>query len=214
MKPAHFTTYPHEYFEGDAKLAAARSHLEEYRGFSGHHFDRFASLSADRPDEFTCEDIVGVSMLSVRVPAAATLCLMDETGQIGELLTAIGLPERAIWDDEADVGEDSPAWHLWELIRAVTGIGAVTASKLLASKRPHLLPIRDDYIAWALFERTATERFDDWGAWRQYLRSPEGVDLRGTVEVVRKAVGYPAYVSALRLIDIVVWQSERARRRG
>jgi hypothetical protein len=76
---------------------------------------------------------------------------------IQQLLMAI---PRAIplWEASDDqIGTGSAAWTLWDLLRHradndLTGTGRVTTSKLLARKRPLLIPIQDSVVTGALGE--------------------------------------------------------------
>lgn len=200
---AEWRRHPREYFEGSAREQAVADLKEYQRRCEGFNFNRLADRN--HPDEFTCCDFVAVSMLSVNVPAAAALRILEEDDhQITDLLKAIPM-DLHIWDDGANIVKGSPAWDLWELIDDNTGIGATITSKLMAAKRPHLVPIYDSVVSAALFQgkRIVTEY---WQLWRDELSGTDGEALRSTVEQVRDEVGYdPELFSILRVIDIVVW---------
>jgi hypothetical protein len=59
----------------------------------------------------------------------------------GRLLVAV---TELVWLDEFHLG--SSAWTLWNDIDHRRGMGATKTSKLLAAKRPHLLPAIDDVV--------------------------------------------------------------------
>jgi hypothetical protein len=202
-----FVRDPLALFEEDAKTA--RNDLKRYmEGFTGSRFDTLAD--AEHPNRITERDILAVSMLSVNVPAATTIWLLgDGAARVSELLTKI--PNVPIWSDEADLEFDtSCAGQLWKLVRQTnwrgpnlkTGMGRTKTSKLLATKRPALIPVWDSVTMKYFF---GTREVNDWTAWQQRLRGPEGQHLRDTVEKVRDDVPAAADLSVLRTIDIVGW---------
>jgi hypothetical protein len=157
------------------------------------------------PNAVVAQDIITVSMLSVNVPARASLWLLEEgSTRVAELLSAIptGL---AIWEDDAQISEGSPADTLWREVQACApGMGPTLTSKLLAAKRPHLLPVLDSVVQKTLF--TGSDVIHDyWELWREELRGPDGEVLRQAVEEVRSEADYDGQTSILRIIDIVVW---------
>ena len=193
---------PLEYFEGDQRTRA----IEALYWYEGFDFDRLSRTSD--PFFITERDIVAVSMLSVNVaPAAAVRILGKDRDPVHRLLRQIP-PGQAIWDEDADIGEGSPAWRLWELIDACPGTGPTITSKLLASKRPALLPIYDSVVPSALFSGSKVIR-EYWELWRSRLRGPEGEHLRTTVTDAQREAARDIEVSVLRMIDIVVWMIER-----
>src|SRR5699024_11443115 len=88
---------------------------------------------------------------------AALGILGDSSQEISRLLPDIG-PELSIEkiknekEFEKHLGDDSPAQELWNLLRRNDrrdrrwGIGPTTASKIMARKRPHLIPIEDSVV--------------------------------------------------------------------
>jgi Family of unknown function (DUF6308) len=92
--------------------------------------------------------LLAVTMLDVRVPPLAVRQLLcGEANEISLLL--------------ADVPASVPLWRatdavlsnaskVWELLRNHRGIDWVTAGKLLARKRPMLIPVYDSVIKGAL----------------------------------------------------------------
>lgn len=159
--------------------------------FTGSRFERFAD--GDHPDTFTTSDVVAVSMLSVNVPAPAAIQLLEDV-KAGELLRKIG-PDRPIWEvEEADLGEGSPASELWYHLQNLENVGPVTAGKLIAAKRPQLVPIYDQHVGRAL----SPPRGKFWVAMHRSMG-----DAHGAVESVIRSAGVD--VTPLRGVDIVVW---------
>ena len=206
---AHFTTQPMEYFVDEAR-AEAVDRLKEYQGKTGFHFDRIRDTN---PFTITARDIVAVSMLSVEVPASVSVWLLEGKGAevTGNLLRDIEPPDVKIWDDDVNLQSDSPAWTLWNVVDGQRGMGATKTSKLLAAKRPHLLPVSttSSVMRSSRGREERTSERDYWDLWREVLRGPDGVELRSAVEEVRREAGYDESTSILRVIDIVVWSLNR-----
>ncbi|WP_373071065.1 DUF6308 family protein [Gemmatimonas sp.] len=136
--------------------------------YTGGHLDLLADR--DHPNRITANDLVAVTMLSVQVPPGAAAWMLDATGAriITDLLEQIDA--APIWEqpEEVIVDPDGPPTRLWSLLRSPStqlpaldddnGIGPVIAGKLLAAKRPHLVPIYDRYVADALNAHHLDER--------------------------------------------------------
>ena len=130
--------------------------LQSYFGsgrFTGGCFERFdgGGDREDVADRFTSADIVAVSMLSVRIPGRASLQLLDQRNdEFNELLAEV--PRNVdLWDaDRSMIDESSPASALWQAVQDLPGSGWVTAGKLVARKRPRLLPVYDRVVRDAL----------------------------------------------------------------
>lgn len=185
--------------------------------FTGSKFESYGDISAET-DNITAEDLLAVSMLSINIPASAALGI---TGPLRSRITALlgALPVQARFEElndkqfESLLGPDSPAQHLWDLLRQTHGerwgVGQTTASKLMARKRPHLIPIFDSVIA----EVTGMKgSLDQWSRWRSAL-APDGGALSSMaieLDQVRKDAGQEE-LSILRTLDIVLWMSGRSR---
>lgn len=141
--------------------------------FSGAYFDQLAD--PDHPDRFMPTDLVAVTMLSVEVPAHAAIWILDAGQQeLSQLLQEVG-PDRDIWEaTDEELADGSPAHRLWRVLQGLPGVGVVTAGKLLAAKRPSLIPIWDSHVAAAL----GPPRGHFWLAMRDSLRSSTALWLR------------------------------------
>ena len=73
------------------------------------------------------------------------------------------------------------------------------AGKLLAAKRPHLVPIYDQRVSQAL---GPYPRHQYWACWRHALQDEA---KREAVRSVGVDAGLPATVSLLRILDIIIW---------
>lgn len=197
----------------DTETAVA--HLERYYAelddgqpcYTGSRFEAVAALNPD-PDTLGPADFVAVSMLSVKVRPQAALRLMgSDAAEISRLLALIPADVDIVDAEPALLRGESPAGQLWALLRrGRDGLGRTTTSKLLAAKRPRLLPIWDSFVEeatgldtkcnWEKFRYVLTD--DDRAVW-DWLRG-----LRAAVPAV------PATVSELRILDVLLWMSVEA----
>ncbi len=208
--------------EGTWAKAAVRGYYRvDSAGFTGAGFDllgrptppgssRTLQRAADPDaDTVTALDIVAVTMLEVSVPPRAARRLLGphDGPVVSERLRA--RPDVALHEADEDVltAPDSPARLLWaEIHRMEKGMGRTTTSKLLARKRPLLLPVYDSRIANRMrFAR----RDSDWSFWSTWWREPGNApavtDLRASAAAAwegRDAAG----ISLLRILDVAVWR--------
>jgi hypothetical protein len=113
--------------------------------FTGRWFEHFAAIGD--PNRFEASDLIAVETLSVKVEseAAATLLVADPE-RFNNLLRQIPR-EQDIWElRRLDVNVGSSADKLWAALKELPDVGWVTAGKLLAAKRPRLIPILDDRV--------------------------------------------------------------------
>src|SRR3954463_13746933 len=130
-------------FVGDEAIGRLVEYFRSGR-FTDGHFDRLAGGGdrTDVADTLTSDDIVAASLLRVRIPGAPALALLDDHNRTyGRLLHQIPVGVDLWRVDEADVGPGSPADELWRTLVRLPGINWVTAGKLLAPKRPRLIPV-------------------------------------------------------------------------
>ncbi|MCC2319534.1 DUF6308 family protein [Cellulomonas xiejunii] len=172
-------------------------------GFTGAYFERLGG-GGDRPDvadTFTSDDIVAVSMLSVTVPASAVLQLLEARGpELGGLLAKIPT-DVALAEITADeVGGAWPVRDVYRELLAIPGIGETTATKLLARKRPHLVPILDAVVTAEL--SVVKGRY--WVPLHAWLTADECAGHR-RLEELRSAAGLGSEVSVLRVFDVLAW---------
>ncbi|MEI5007417.1 DUF6308 family protein [Streptomyces sp. PmtA] len=175
---------------------------------TGSRFEHLAG-GGDRPevaDRITAEDLVAVQTLSVTVPASVALDLLE--GPLGEELSSLlrFIPRDIDMADAASVHltDDSPADRAWKLLRDQPRVGWVTAGKLLARKRPRLLPVYDRVVRCAVGRPSSF-----WLALHTALREDDAA-LHHQLLRLRQAAGLPETVSALRVCDVAVWMSHRA----
>lgn len=181
--------------------------LGEWAGkeFTGAHFEMFG---ANSPHAMTADDLLAVSFLSVHVPARASLGILrdhaDEiSGHLKDPRLNLALEDIPLKDHDEYFGAGSPALSLWRIIRrdqrSRWGVGATTASKILARKRPALVPIFDSVVG----HLTGFKNSDGtWRAWHEtFATNPELVDRLRTL---RSGSGLN-HISLLRVLDVVLW---------
>ena len=129
---------------------------------------------------------------------ASSLLAISKTAEIG-------IPD-SIGGYDAHLGDKSPAETLWTLLKGKPGVGPVIAGKLLAAKRPHLVPIYDYVVQSQL--RPRNHKF-----WRDMWGTMELTDVRGDLQAIQSsaAASVPSAnaLSLLRVLDIVAWREGR-----
>ena len=175
-------------------------------GFAGAMFDQFG----DNPDDrFTADDFVAASLLDVRFGPASVEALLVEHAGDRWLAEIPNDPSTALWTTA--LHPKSAPWKLWNFLTEIEDVGPTRASKLLARKRPHLMPILDSVITKSL----SLGHGDRWKTLSEVLDKPTRDALAGLSEAADGAAP-----SILRLLDVLTWmrssESERARdvRRG
>ncbi|MEU2436243.1 DUF6308 family protein [Streptomyces rubradiris] len=184
--------------------------------YSGACFERLggggdAEHVADR---FDGNDLVAITTLSVSlVPHGAINLLTDPDGHWARLLSLI--PRDARLEDprsDALIAEGGPAWELWERLDGTKqhpgkpdGSGPVVAGKLLARKRPHLIPIYDIRVK-QLFERPKTDH-SFWAALAAALRADNGAFCDQLARLRDKA-GIGEDIGVLRVFDVIAWMHQ------
>lgn len=207
------TEHVKDYYRADFRQGLPRT---------GASFDQWAG-GGDRTDianQLNGDDCVAVSFLSVEVPPMAAIGLMrDEKENVDRLLALIPIDvEMSDLDAEGyekHLGMQSPAQELWEVLTRRNGekwdIGSTTASKIMARKRPHLIPILDGVI------QDLIGRGHYWHDWHAALTDGSGLPERlDTIRWNSGVLNLGYKPSLLRVMDIVLWQeglAQKARRR-
>ncbi|MFI8964993.1 DUF6308 family protein [Streptomyces sp. NPDC053493] len=174
--------------------------------YTGARFERLTG-GGDQPEvanHFTPADFIAVATLSVDVPVRAVLHVLEPTGRnpYSRLLSQIPVDLELAAAEERHVTKDSPVWNLWQSLRDVNGIGSVGAGKLLARKRPRLLPVYDSVIK-KVFERPSTDLIF-WSDMRRALRADDRM-LVAHLEDVRDLAGIGEDIGVLRILDTAAW---------
>ena len=178
--------------------------------YSGAYFQQLGGGGdrEDIADQFTAEDLLAVTMLSVRIEGYHALEILryraDElNGLLAQIPRNVDLqdPEAA-----AHIAKGGPAWRLWATICDIeprperNRIGPVAAGKLLARKRPDLLPVYDSRIKMVLSRPHTDNKW--WHDLHDQLIKDAGFVQE--LESVRKKAGVD-HMSLLRVFDVMCW---------
>jgi hypothetical protein len=128
--------------------ASSRAKIEEYYhpdgNFAGH---TFLDLAPNQPYAIGVEDLLAVTTLAVNPGAPAARALLpggNLVHRVSALLARIPLGV-AIWEaTDRHLCQSHLLWSL--LVGHAPNVGATTAGKILARKRPELIPIVDSVI--------------------------------------------------------------------
>jgi hypothetical protein len=183
-----------------------RADLEAYYSdsavFTGRYFDRHAATT--HPDRFEAGDVLAAQSLSVlHDPHPAGELLIDDPERFDALLADV--PNGpALWEvDRSVVDDGGPADVLWHELQTIRLISWVGAGKLMAAKRPRLIPVYDAKVRDLLDPPDG--RF--WVTLRDEL-----VDDAGREAIAAVCTTAPDHVGLLRRIDVALWM--HARRGG
>ena len=176
--------------------------------YSGSRFE-FLAGGGDRPataSTITADDLVAVTLLSVQVPGDVALQLLegglgaDVTRHLEQIPTDVGIGDAAAVELFA---ASSHARVAWDLLEAPHGMGWVITGKLLARKRPRLVPVYDRVV------QCAVGRPD--GFWNWLLSVFADGRLEERLRDARARAGVSPHVSTLRVLDVIVWMRHRSR---
>lgn len=190
----------------------ARYFAEEGPGlYHGRLFQRVGGRgdAEKEANRITPWDLLAVQTLSVTVPPPAVMDLLEgEAGdRVSDLLAEI---PRHIAAGEAGatglLNDSAPASEAWRVIKDLHGVGYVTAGKLLARKRPRLIPIYDAVVADAL-KRPAT-------AWLAFNEAMADSSIRSALNEARHRARVPSDETDLRVLDVILWQRFRPRQQA
>jgi len=209
-----FAIDPIRWISGAEHDHAVESVVGYVSRFTGAWFESVAGRTD--PNQVTGEDIVAVSTLGTKVPAAATAWILGEGRPlITPLLSQVGTDPIWRQDEAVLVDPGSPLNRLWALLRS-DACGwpdgeegaketAVTTGKLLAAKRPHLVPIFDEHVSMALGHRYGTYT----QCWRTALLDDTtrtaAADLRVAAAEQNELAGG---LSLLRVLGITIWMRQ------
>ncbi len=177
--------------------------------YTGARFEAVAALNGDS-NVLGPADFVAVSMLSVTVdPKAAIRLLEQDSADITALLRQIPA-DRDIVDVHPDeLISDSSASQLWRLLRSGNdGLGRTKTSKLMAAKRPRLIPIWDSFVE----DATGLNTVDYWRQFQSVLLADDRAIWNWLGELRDRVPDMPPGVSNLRILDVLLWMSVHRKR--
>jgi hypothetical protein len=170
--------------------------------YTGRRFERFAG-GGDRNEVancFTAEDLVSVSMLGVRIHGISAIDILETRAEdFNEQLSLIPA-DLDLWDADPNmIGRHSPAWHLWDDLLKIHQVNETAASKLMARKRPRLIPVYDSVV-----KRALGAPYDWWTASHNALQDPA---LRNRLAEIRTKADVGEDITLLRIMDVAIWMA-------
>lgn len=167
-------------------------------GFTGRWFEHFSALSDE--NHLDANDVAAAAALSVPLSGKAVSALFECADEFNAHLAAAPGRSVALWEvDSAELDNDAPLAQAYSVLRSVPGIGYVTASKILACKRPNLVPIRDTVV-----ERLLAAGSEWWMPWRRVIADRA---LRDLIDDLTPD-NVPPHTSVLRRLDVILWRAE------
>ncbi|MEU7922992.1 DUF6308 family protein [Micromonospora zamorensis] len=158
--------------------------------FAGTLFD----LLGENPSNvLTLDDLLATTLLDISWRPLTVRALLADGGHVTAGLAAIPT-NLDLWNAGPYALQSATALHQW--LDQLPGVGPVIASKLLARKRPRLVPIHDDVV----FRVLAPPQNKFWVTLAAALTESA---LRQEIEGLRPAGGDS--ISLLRLLDVAIW---------
>ncbi|MFD0743494.1 DUF6308 family protein [Phytohabitans flavus] len=163
-----------------------------YDDASGYTGDIFLGLHPNEPYSIGTADLLAVALLDANPGPKAVRRLLPGgllANHTSALLARIPLGV-ALWD----ATDDDLAWanELWSLVQTVDGVGTTIAGKIMARKRPELIPIVDGVVA----DQLRCERGTYWTTLRRILQDQE---LRARIASLQP------HTPILRVLDTLMW---------
>lgn len=188
------------FLEVDSAVELVREYFNS-GDYTGGSFEKLAGGgdSEERRNHFDATDLVAITMLGVSVPGGTALRILgDESGTFSDLLGEIP-HDVDLWDaSESLVAPDSPTHELWSRLVGLPGIRWVKAGKLLARKRPRLIPVYDSVVKAALMPTKKVF----WLPLHAELQNPALIER---LREIRDTADVGDDISLLRVLDVAIW---------
>lgn len=201
---------PRSLHEGETAraLALLRGYFAPLRGvntgYTGGQWDVF-DPSGERestPNFFTSDDLLSCALLSAEIGGRAAYdLLVGRADHFAERLAAVQEDVDLADLAEADfLAAFAPVKNLYAALKDLHGVGETRATKLIARKRPRLVPIVDQVVKRTVFRGLPSQ----WEPLHSALREDDGA-LHKRLVALRDEAGLPAAVSATRVFDVLAW---------
>lgn len=189
---------------------------EFYNPHNNYAGATFAGLSPNVPDEFTATDLLATRTLNVPIPVVAIRRFLEfEEAKVALTQKLSALPPHSLRVTEPE--DFVPMASLYECVKQLLAPGGstssnrwVTASKLVARKRPDLFPVRDNDVCSYLGIRGLKDCTKDWYVFRTIMKDQRIIEeIQSLPEKVRDQAGGAELkldVEPLRILDAAVWR--------
>lgn len=177
----------------------------------------FLGLEPNEPDRFTAVDFFAASTLNVTVPPRAARRFLIESEEQENFSAGLrSLPDLSI--EKAEDADLHDMYAFYKTVKAglkrhdATSSNAwVTASKLVARKRPNLFPVRDRKVSGYLGLGRVKTVTQEYAVYRHLMSGPE---VSGRLSALEKHLesrkendGLALEDSRLRLLDVALWRA-------
>ncbi|HEX7351356.1 DUF6308 family protein [Brachybacterium sp.] len=174
--------------------------------YTGAYFHELTHTGPAHPDRFDISDVASLSLLSVTLNGQMAHELTKKDKESDELARVLGLePDRDLGELTVDqvktLNGDEGLNPAWKLVNRIQGVGPTRTSKLLARKRPRLIPIWDSVIARVLGLPTTSLY---WIHFHTALTLDNSSLDKKLSELAEKA-GVGERYSRIRVLDILAW---------
>lgn len=143
-----------------------------------------------------------MTLLSVDVPGRAALEILEHRrSKLHELLRQIPTDLDLVEVDPASITKSWAPWRLETELRSITDLGPTTVSKLIARKRPRLIPVFDSVV-----QDLVKPVGGFWASLNGALRADDRA-LQNHLISLREESGIGQDVSPLRVFDVVAWRT-------
>lgn len=159
--------------------------------FSGR---TFLSLEPNEPHSIGAADLLAVTTMDEAYGPRAMRLLLES-----ELRSAVEEHLKVIPDDLDlwDAPDLASATELWRLLDGLPYVGATKASKLMARKRPRLIPVYDSIVGSTI---ATADRY--WDVFAEFLRVDHN---RERIDAMRPEGLTEDELPALRILDTLIW---------
>ncbi|UEJ81856.1 DUF6308 family protein [Brachybacterium halotolerans subsp. kimchii] len=212
MIPDKFQRFRKRILEGadDARFVQHLSDYAQGGRFTGAYFQELTLEDPTDPDEIDIADIAALSLLEVKAtPKAAGYLLKDEDFRKAFRECMSAWPDRDLADlspdEAAKLESDEGLNPAWRLVKAADDFGPTRTAKLLARKRPRLIPIWDSFVEEELGFANSNHY---WTAFHAALTEDDRA-LHTKLEELADDAGVRDRYSHVRVLDIVVWMERR-----
>lgn len=172
-------------------------------GFEGGWWDGFdpSGTRQSSPDTFTADDLLSASLLSAPIHPTALLAILNQAQTLSAAIRKLGDDRDLAGLTNNEVRTLEMTSNIWQELRSIPFIGPTRASKLIARKRPRLIPVYDSVIGSAVYRGTSR------GQWTRLHAALTANDdaLQKHLHELRTAADLPDEISPLRIFDVIAW---------